>query len=216
LNKTAIAILIIVLLIFSLGFGVRNIQLVGDITVLKQTNSQNTERIEALEQHSRDLINKTNKMSRELTYTKAALNESYADYNRLLGNYSRDQIIYQYPASKDPISIWNIKQNIDPDQTTYWTLLDTFVNHIQIRTNQTVRFEIIDLQNFANMKAGNPYVAILNQTGTELITEQHISQGCASYVLIIINNSNSTVQIMPNVTATYAPTPFLTGHCSAG
>ncbi len=150
----------------------------------------------------------------EYSYVKSQLNKSYYAYNMLLKNYSRTRIIYTSPATNHSIDIWTIPQVIQANNSIQWALLDTFINHIEIRSNQSVQLIILDLNSFVRFRIGRTYTTIYDSTGTYFSTEQHFSQGCGTYVLVILNKSSSPAQIRPNVRATYAPTPFLTGQCS--
>jgi hypothetical protein len=118
------------------------------------------------------------------------------------------------PAANRSIPIWTIPRQVKPRGLIHWALLNTFINHIGIRANQTVQLVIVDLSNHVNLVTGKAYVAVCNSTGTHFAFDKHFPQGRAAYVLVILNHSDSMVAIQPNVSATYAPTPFLTGQCA--
>lgn len=151
---------------------------------------------------------------REFESIRDDLERSHLQYDILLQNYSETQIIYASPEAGQSIVIWTIEVMIDPNRFVSWNLLDTFINQIEIQTTGTVKVVIVDLDNYVKLRSGLRYDPIYNQTGTQFSTTQRISQGCATYVLVIFNQSDSPVRIVPNVTATYAPTPFLTGVCA--
>ena len=143
-----------------------------------------------------------------------AYNQSQYMYNQLLGDYSRTQIIYHSPATNNSIIIWTIPQTISPTpHYIVWELLDSFDNHIRINTTQTVQFMVLSLGDYVNFTSGKLYVAAYNSTGTSFSRDIRFTQGCAGYVLVIVNLQTSTTVVYPNVTATYAPTRFLTGVC---
>jgi hypothetical protein len=142
------------------------------------------------------------------------LNQSYAMQSRLLSNYSRTQIIYRGPASNLSVAIWTIPQPVKANGLIAWELLDTFDNHITLTTNVTARVVIVDLADYVNLAKNLSYAAIYNSTGTTFQYDMRLTQGCAAYVLVVTNVSGGPMLINPNVTATYAPTPFLTGACS--
>ena len=148
------------------------------------------------------------------TYLRYDLNQSYAMYNHLLSNYSKTQLIHQGAASNQSVVIWTIPQKVVPHWRIEWELLDTFDNHISINTNVTASAVIVELDNYVNLVQNSHYVAVYNSTGTSFQYDMHLTQGCAAYALVIFNNTNGTMLITPDVTATYAPTPFLTGTCS--
>jgi len=153
-------------------------------------------------------------MSVDYQSLKMELNQSYIMYNKLIADYSKERIIYQYPSSNQSIVIWTIPQTIPSHQRKYWELLDTFVNHIALKTNATANVVVVDLGNYVNLSQGKTYFAVYNSTGTSFNYEMHLSQGCGGYVLVIFNRNEKLLLVTPNITATYAPTPFLTGNCS--
>ena len=140
-------------------------------------------------------------------YLRYELNQSYAMYNHLLSNYSKTQLIYRGAASNQSVVIWTIPQKVAPHLKIEWELLDTFYNHISINTNVTATVVIVDIDNYVNLVHNSHYVAVYNSTGTSFQYDKHLTQGCAAYVLVIFNNTNGTMLVNPDVTATYAPTP---------
>ena len=153
-------------------------------------------------------------LQNQFMYVNSALNRSQYMYNQLLAEYSRTQIIYRTPATNESIIIWILPQNIRPKGAARLGLLDTFVNHIRIHTNQTAQFLVMSIDDYVNFVNGKPYVAAFDSTSTYFSADVHLAQGCAGYVLVIVNLQSSTTAVYPNVTATYAPTPFLTGVCT--
>ncbi len=160
------------------------------------------------------LIGKYNSLLANYTVSSAAANQTNRMYEKLLQNYTEHFIVYRGPASNQSIPIWGKVQYIKPNGTISWGLLDTFDNHIMLDTNQSVKVIIVDLYNFVNFVTQKPYFAVYSSNGVHFERDERISQGCAVYVLVIVNPSHSTVEVRPNVTATYAPTAMLTGVCS--
>jgi len=167
-----------------------------------------------LDNRYNSLVSDLAKLQSQFTYVNSSLNRSQYMYNRLLADYSRTQIIYRSPATNESIIIWILPQNISPKGVARMELLDTFVNHIRIHTSQTAQFLVMSIDDYVNFVIGKPYVAAFDSTGTDFSADVHLTQGCAGYVLVIVNLQSSTTIVYPNVTATYAPTPFLTGVCS--
>ncbi len=149
----------------------------------------------------------------QIAYLNGSLGTINQAYQALLGNYSRTRIIFQPPSANQSVPIWTRNQTVPPRGLFDWNLLDTFDNHISISTNMTVTFLVMTDYDFAYWQASRPYTTLVNQTSTQFHIDEQIAQGCGLYVLVIWNHSNSTVLIHPNVTATYAATPFLTGIC---
>ena len=168
----------------------------------------------ALENRYNSLASDLAALQSQFTYVDSSLNRSQYMYNQLLAEYSRTQIIYRTPATNESIIIWIIPQDIPPKAAARLELLDTFVNHIRIRTNQTAQFLVMSIDDYVNFVNRKPYVAAFDSTGTYFSADVHLTQGCAGYILVIVNQQSSTTATYPNVTATYAPTPFLTGVCS--
>ena len=107
-------------------------------------------------------------------------------------------------------------QTIRTKSYIVWQLLDTFDNHIEVRTDASARFLIMSIFDFVNFLNGTQYSAAYNSTGTQFTADVHLSQGCAVYVFVIVNLATSPNIVYPDITATYAPTPFLTGVCGSG
>jgi len=141
------------------------------------------------------------------------LNLSSAAYNNLLTNYSRHQVVYQGGSANQSLNIWGIPQTVGPHGFIEWELLDTFDNRINLLTNSTANVLTMGIFQFVDFDSGQPYAVIYNSTSTSFHYDSRISEGCSGYVLVIRNPSNASMQVIPNVTATYEPTPFLTGFC---
>lgn len=152
--------------------------------------------------------------SNTISSLRNELNNSAEIYHNLLGNYTRTNIMFQSPLYNHSIEIWTLPQQVLPNRYVVWELLDTFDNHISISTNTTSNAMILDIFQFVNFASGQPYATIFNSTGTHFQYDEPVSEGCAVYVLVVRNLSNHPMNIIPNVTATYEYTPFLTGYCS--
>lgn len=176
-----------------------------------QIYSQNQSLITA--NHS--LETQVNSLKENNSYLSNQLNLSNREYNELLGNYTQSRSGFQYRYSNTSVGIWyDMNATILPSKWIEWELLDTFVNHIQVSSNQSIDFVIFSIDNFLNYSAHFPYVTFYNQTGQSMNYSVNITQGCAGYVLVMFNKLNTTAKIVPDITATYAPTPFLTGYCA--
>lgn len=166
-----------------------------------------------LNANNKSLQNKLQNATATVQYLRQQLNLSSVMYRDLLGNYSSKNIIYQYPASNKSISIWGRQKSINPGSSIEWELLDTFDNHISILTNATANVMIMSIGDYSRWTFGLPYTVIYNSTGNQFHYDEPISEGCAGYVLVVRDVSNTSLLITPDVTATYEWTPFLTGLC---
>jgi hypothetical protein len=200
-KRTYAAFLLLVLLLFFEGYQFYQYQ--GLVV-----------RYDELDNRYNSLVSDLAALQSQFRYVNSSLNRSQYMYNQLLAEYSRTQIIYRAPATNESIVIWVLPQNIRPRGAARLELLDTFVNHIRIHTNQTAQFLVMSIDDYVNFVNGKLYVPAFDSTGTNFSADVHLTQGCAGYVLVIVNLQNSTTVVYPNVTATYAPTPFLTGVCS--
>jgi hypothetical protein len=188
------------------------------------TNGQNTSlanQYNGLVGKYNDLLPKYNQaestiggQSATIAQLRLDLNASSIVYNDLLRNYTRTNIIYRSPGSNNSIAIWGKPFILHPGRWEQWELLDTFVNHLQFSANQTVRLMVMNLNEYANFVEGKPFSPNVNMTGTDFSFNAYFTEGCGVYVLILQNTANSTAFVQPNVTATYAWTPFATGSCS--
>lgn len=147
-------------------------------------------------------------------YNQGQLSELQQEMNNVLKYYDQQRVVYQTPGVNTTIPIWTRDAVVQPGTWTDWALLDTFVNHIQISSNATVEYIILDLPNYVNLARNAVYTPVVDNSTTSFSYTARISQGCAVYVLVIYNHSSHPILLSPNVTATYAPTPFLTGQCS--
>lgn len=196
-SSTVVLLIVVILLIASVAsLGIRN---------------------ESLRSTDQNLLARYNSLNNNYSYASNQLNQSNHEYNELLSNYTQTRIIYQNPSSNKSIGIWyGYNVTVPAGAGEEWQLLDTFVNHVDITSNQSVNFVIFSLNNFFYFFAGKPYVTFYNATGLKISYDVHITQGCANYVLVVFNHLNTTARLTPDVTATYAPTPFLTGDCAIG
>ncbi len=153
-------------------------------------------------------------LTQEKTLLMYELNETQTSYNALLGNYTIKSYVYIPQGVNATFQIWGIPQTMGPKSSEAWDLLDTFINHININTTSPSRFYIFDLDDFALWYTHKFSIPLVNQTGTNFSYEFEPSVGCAVYVLVIQNLENSSNTIIPHVTATYAPSLFLTGVCA--
>ena len=160
------------------------------------------------------LQNQYNFLSSNFAFQRGQLNELQQEMNNVLMYYDQQRVIYQNPGENVSLSIWSRDQTIPPGQWISWDLLDTFVNRIQVSTNATAEYIIVDQGNFVRLAQNGAYVPVVDNTTTAFSYTAYVSQGCSGYVLVIYNHSSHPILLEPNVTATYAPTPFLTGECS--
>ena len=162
----------------------------------------------------RSLQGQYNFLSSNFAYQRGQLNELQQEMSNVLNYYDQQRVIYQSPGANVSLSIWSRDQIIPPGQWVSWDLLDTFVNHIQVSSNATAEYIIVDQGNFVGLVQNEAYVPVVDNTTTAFSYTAYVSQGCSGYVLVIYNHSSHPILLEPNVTATYAPTPFLTGECS--
>lgn len=147
-------------------------------------------------------------------YFNGSATQALHEMEALMQNYDRLSYRFVNPGENTSISIWTRNQTIPPRGSISWNLLDTFINHIDISTNSSVRFLIVDAPNFVRFSINSTFLPLDDYTGMHYVRTERLSQGCALYTIVIVNRSTHPVLIMPNVTATYAPTQFLTGWCS--
>lgn len=96
-------------------------------------------------------------------------------------------------------NIWNIKQQAN--WVIYGQMLDTFSMHIQIATDKPTKLLVYSQSNgIVENFSGEYYNFYFN-----------LSEGCDAYAYVI--EGNGTFNVIPNVTAKYSPTPYLTGVC---
>lgn len=147
-------------------------------------------------------------------YLNGSLNAVQQEMELLLQNYDHTSLVSRSPADNASVAVWTRDQSVPAHTWTAWALLDTFINNIDITSNSSARFMIMDLPTFVRFATNQTYVPFVTFTGTHFLQTERISQGCATYVLVINNDTPSPILLRPNVTATFAPTPFLTGQCS--
>lgn len=154
------------------------------------------------------------KLNGEVAAVNSALNASLSEQQSLIADYTRTQGTLNAPGMNQTIVVWTIPRTLTADNWTAWALLDTFVNNVDVAASGSVNFQIVTLGSFADFYYHHPYAPLWNYTGTHFAVTVRLTQGCGYYVLIVRNLANSSVVLTPNVTARYAPTPFVTGACS--
>jgi hypothetical protein len=171
----------------------------------------------------------------------SSYNSLYKDYSNLIGtiNYQNGQIsvlqrelenmlqtydqrsyVFNPPSANASLNVWGRQQTISPYSWIEWSLLDTFVNHLDISSNATATYVIVDPANFVqlfdnvSLHQNTAYTPLVEYTGTHFVRIERLSQGSSGYMLVVINHTSHSILLAPKVTATYAPTSFLTGTCS--
>jgi hypothetical protein len=155
-----------------------------------------------------------NSLYSRYSYQNGQINQLQQEMENMLQSYDQRSYEYVTPSANTTLGIWGLRAVVPPGQWTSWELLDTFVNHIVVTSNATAQYVIVDLQNFVQLYQNKPYVSLVDYNGTNFTYTERLSQGCSSYVLVIMNHSSHPILLTPNVTATYAPTSFLTGQCT--
>jgi Tfp pilus assembly protein PilV len=178
-----------------------------------QVDSQNSA-YTSLQNQFNSLQGHYNFLSSSYQYQRGQINVLNQEMNNVLRYYDQNRVVYQTPGANTSIQIWTRTAIVEPGSWTSWALLDTFVNHIQITSNATAEFIIVDLPNYVNLAQNRAYVPIAENSSTSFSYTARISQGCSGYILVIYDHSSHPILVTPNVTATYAPTPFLTGQCT--
>ena len=208
--KAAVAI-ILLLILFSVALyeGYRYNQAVSQYNQLLSQDTQSGLQYNAL-------YDKYTSLLARFSIVNSSLNDYHWMYDKLLHDYDRTQIIWASPSANKSIDIWTLHSTIPagPNRWETWELLDTFDNHVHVQTNATAQFMVMSIDDYVNFATGKPYTAIYNSTGTDFNEDVTISQGCGGYVFVILNLNPSPVTVIPDVTATYAPTPFVTGVCT--
>jgi hypothetical protein len=155
-----------------------------------------------------------NSLYSRYSYQNGQISQLQQEMENMLQSYDQRSYEYVTPSANTTLGIWGLRAVVPPGQWTSWALLDTFVNHIDVSSNATAQYIIVDLQNFVQLYQNKPYVSLVNYNGTNFTHTERLSQGCSGYVLVILNHSSHPVLLTPNVTATYTPTSFLTGQCT--
>lgn len=96
-----------------------------------------------------------------LNLTREALNKSVRMQENLLRNYTKTQTALTAPDINKSIIIWTIPEKLPLKGQSYWFLLDMFVNHIDVSTNGTSNYLILDLGGFRNATRGLPFVPLV-------------------------------------------------------
>jgi hypothetical protein len=205
-NKIAIPIIVILIVITLLAFSDYGQEIQSYSTLYAQSESQSSEIF--------SLQSETSNLTGQNSDLQGQLNLSHASYNALLGNYTQKAFVDSSASVPNAtLQIWGIQQTMLPHSYTTWDLLDTFDNHIHIATTQPANFLVLDLQNFVLFRNGDHFNPYANYTGINFNDNVTVSIGCGIYVLVIANNQNSSIKIIPYVTATHVITYFLTGVC---
>ena len=160
------------------------------------------------------LNNRYGSLSTNYAYQGGQISQLQQEMENMLQTYDQRSYTFASPGDNVSLGIWGLKATVPPHDWTAWALLDTFVNHLDVQSNATVEYVIVDLQNFVQLYQNKPYITLVDYIGVNFTHTERLSQGCSGYLLVILNHSNNTVLLTPNVTATYAPTAFLTGQCS--
>ena len=155
-----------------------------------------------------------NTISSNYQFQRGQMTQLQQEMENMLQTYDQRSYTYATPGANVSLGIWGLKATVQPHQWTAWALLDTFVNHLNVQSNATAEYVIVDLQNFVQLYQNKPFVSLVDFTGMNFTHTERLSQGCSGYLLVILNHSNNTILLTPDVTATYAPTAFLTGQCT--
>lgn len=155
-----------------------------------------------------------NSLYSSYSYRNGQLNQLQAEMENMLQTYDQRSYTFASPSDNVSLGIWGRQATVQPNSWTVWALLDTFVNHLSITSNATAEYVIVDLQNFVQLYQNKSYVSLVDYVGSNFTHTERLSQGCSGYLLVILNHSDHPILLTPNVTATYAPTSFLTGQCS--
>jgi hypothetical protein len=180
---------------------------VGQISYDWHQSSNLAASYNSLMDHYNNLLGKTN-------YLNGSLSGLQKEMEQMLQTYDQKSYVYNPPTANTTVSIWGRQQTITPHGSIEWSLLDTFVNHIDISSNVTAIYVIVDPANFVQLYQNKTYTSLVEYTGTHFVRTERLSQGCSGYILVIIDRTSHPILLTPNVTATYAPTSFLTGTCS--
>lgn len=154
------------------------------------------------------------------TYQNGQIAQLQQEMENMLQTYDQKSYDYITPSANTSLDIWGLHQTIAPKGWIEWSLIDTFVNRLDISSNASATYVIVDPSNFVQLydnitlHQSTPFTPLVQYTGTHFVKTERLSQGCSGYMLVIINYSSHPILLMPNVTATFAPTTFLTGDCS--
>lgn len=108
-------------------------------------------------------------------------------------------------SAAQALQIWGIPQSFRAGGITSVQMLDVFSNHVVINSNQTISVVVQSIWSS---------VPIANFTGKHIDFYWNMSEGCNAYEGIIFQPQGKSFTIYPQVTATYAPAPTLTGICN--
>ena len=155
-----------------------------------------------------------NALNSKYTYQTTQVSQLQQQMENMMQSYDQKSFVYSPPTANTSVVIWTKQQTVSAGGSIEWDLLDTFVNHISIASNASAEYMIMDLPNYARFYHNAPYVPLVDNTTSHFQATERLSQGCAVYVLVIVNHTSHPILLSPDVTATYAPSAFLTGECS--
>ena len=155
-----------------------------------------------------------NSLSSNYSYQRGQISQLQQEMENMLQTYDQRSYTYASPSDNVSLGIWGLQATVKPNSWTAWALLDTFVNRLDIKSNASAQYVIVDLQNFVQLYQNKPFTALVDYAGTHFTWTERLSQGCSGYLLVILDHTNHPILLSPNVTATYAPTSFLTGQCT--
>lgn len=160
------------------------------------------------------LQSRYNSLSSNYAYQGGQINQLQQEMENMLKTYDQQSYTYASPGDNVSLGIWGLKATVQPNSWIAWALLDTFVNHLNVQSNASAEYVIVDLQNFVQLYQNKPFVSLVDYTGTNFTHTERLSQGCSGYLLVILDHSSHPILLTPDVTAIYAPTAFVTGQCS--
>ena len=148
------------------------------------------------------------------SYQNTQVSQLQQQMENMMQSYDQKSFVYSPPTANTSMVIWTKQQTVTAGSSIEWDLLDTFVNRISITSNASAEYMIMDLPNYARFYQNAPYVPLVDNITSHFQATERLSQGCAVYVLVIVNHTSHPILLTPDVTATYAPSAFLTGQCS--
>jgi len=115
-----------------------------------------------------------------------------------------------------PLVVWNVPATVEPNSYLFSTMFDTFKMSINIRANSTVYVYVFTPSEFVDFYESGGAVRnpVQSYAGDSISFTFNLSTGCAGYIWVIYNPSNTPVVIKPYVTAVYSPSSQATGVCS--
>ncbi len=115
-----------------------------------------------------------------------------------------------------PLAVWNVPAVVKPHSYLFSTMFDTFKMHIHIDANSTVYVYVFTPSEYVAFydSGGSVRSSVEAFSGEAISFTFNLSTGCAGYVWVVYNPSNSAVLVQPDVTAVYSPSSQATGACS--